>query len=101
MSKSTEKKIKCKPARTPLKTSVKNIYRVGVSFPDQDVMNFLVTAHDFYFLQDGTGAQFYNVGDMGIREFVGSFKNVVYILIASDMPKEEKPNLSADFGKIV
>lgn len=101
MSKSIEKKTKCKPKSIPLKSHVKNVYRVGVYFPGEDVMNFYVTAHDFYFLQDGTGAQFYNVGEMGIKDFVGSFKNVVYILIASDMPKEEKPILPLDFGKIV
>lgn len=101
MSKSIERKVKCKPKSNPLKCPVKNIYRVGVYFPGEDVMNFLVTAHDFYYLQDGTGAQFYNIGASAIKEFVGSFKNVVYILIASDMPKEEKPILPVDFGKIV
>jgi len=91
----------------PLPPRPINTFKVGVYFPDRDLLNFEVKSHEFSLSPKGDGAFFYNVLEGGFKEFVGRFTHVAYILITETKQegRECKGHVSADdlpkdFGKL-
>ena len=80
----------------PIKT-----YNVGVYFPDRDLLKFVVTCHDFSINPEDNTASFFNMSDVGSKEFVGIFTHVAYILLGdTDSSEKEEICVPKGFGNI-
>lgn len=69
---------------SPMKPLPLHTYKVGVYFPDRDVLNFIVKCHDFKLSTCASIASFYLVGELGIKELTARFTHVAYILLQAE-----------------
>lgn len=92
---------------SPMPARKIKVFNVGVYFPDRDLVKFEITSHEFLTNPKGDCATFFNIGELGMKEFVARLSHVAYVIVkeikgegwvyknpvgADELPK--------DFGKV-
>lgn len=55
-------------------------YKLAVFLPEKDPQTFIIQATDFEYKKHDE-VHFYKIGPLGMKEFVASFRYVVYIVL--------------------
>lgn len=76
-------------------------YKVGVYFPERDVMDFVIKANDFE-LKNGV-AHFYLINGKGSKEFIARFTYVAYVFVQepTEIQLRTQVVLPENWGKVI